>query len=49
MLTCSTLFIYLGKSVTMVKSPQSWPTWAIANPQTGTDVRMPTQGVGAMG
>lgn len=48
MLNCSTLFMYLGRSVTMVKKPQSWPTCATASPHTGSEVRMPNHGVGAI-
>lgn len=37
--------MYLGKSVTMVKKPQSWPIWAQTRAQSGTDVNMPFQGM----
>lgn len=45
MLNRSTLRMYLGRSVSMVKKPQSCPTWMTMRPHTGNDVRMPLHGV----
>lgn len=44
-LNFNTSFMYLGRSVTMVKKPQSWPICAATKAHTGADVSMCLHGM----
>lgn len=37
--------MYFGKSVTIVKKPQSWPIWATTSAQTGAEVKIARHGI----
>lgn len=43
---CKTSLMYLGRSETIVKPPQSCPASTTISAQTGHDVKIDTQGVG---
>lgn len=44
MLNLSITFMYLGRSMTMVNKPQSWPHWPIISAQTGPDEKIAFHG-----